>query len=108
MITRRVRQHACFALFRVEMRNRVVGAAKLERAHALKVFALEEYRRARAFIERARRQNGGTVGDAFKTRGGVEYVIEGGGGKHLHRQNSPEAVAKQPFSQLRRCFGMPR
>jgi hypothetical protein len=80
------------------MRNRVVGAAKFESAHALKILALEEHRRARAFIERARSQNGSTVGDAFKTRCGVDYVVKGGGGKHLHRRNSPEAVAKDSHS----------
>jgi hypothetical protein len=47
------RNDARAALRIVEAHDAVVRAAKLERAHPLKVLALEEYAAARACIERA-------------------------------------------------------
>ena len=43
VIARRKRHDAALALLRRQLRERVVRAAKLERARALQVFALEEY-----------------------------------------------------------------
>src|SRR6185503_20749306 len=57
---------------RRELRDRVVGAAELERAHALEVLALEEEARARHRVRGGRGQDrrpAGRAGDAL-VRGG--------------------------------------
>src|SRR5579864_9334440 len=76
------------------MRNRVVRAAKLERAHALEVFAFEKDRRASALVRRAGRKNRRAVRDAVDTRGGVDHIIVSRNGKRLHRRKSAQLVAR--------------
>jgi hypothetical protein len=74
VIARGERHYAGRALARVEFRQRVHRAAKLECTHTLVVFALEEHLRAHLFVGRARGHDGRAVRrgrDAFGCGGDV-------------------------------------
>jgi hypothetical protein len=62
----------------VERLHGIAGAAELEGADALQVFALEMQLRAGQRVERARAQHGGVVGMRGDARGGGQHVVEGG------------------------------
>ncbi len=76
VVARRERDHAAPPRLVRELRERVVGAAELERAHALQVLALEEQRCAGPRVRRARGQDRRAVGDARQPlRGGGDVVV---------------------------------
>jgi hypothetical protein len=68
MVARRERDDATRALIGVELRDRVVCAAELERADALLVLALEVQRRAALRIGGARRVDRRAVRNAGQAR----------------------------------------
>ena len=66
MITRRKSHHPGLALPDVKTGQGVIGAAKLEGPHALKVLALEEYLRPRPAIDGSRGQHRRPMRNAFE------------------------------------------
>ena len=60
----------------VELRQRVVGAAKLERTHALQVLALEEQLRTRALVGQARGHHRRLVRHASQAVGRGANVLQ--------------------------------
>ncbi len=71
-----VGEDAALAFIGSQPRHRVVGAAKLERSHALEVLALEEHLCAGALVDRARSHHGCAVRVAGEPlRGGGDVGI---------------------------------
>ncbi len=77
MITRGKRHDASLALLLIKTRQRIEGAAKLERAGALQVFALDKHLGAGLGIEGTRGEHRRAVGEAFQALGGFDYVMVG-------------------------------
>ena len=93
MVARRERDHAGASLALVEARQRVVGAAELERADALEVLALEEDAGAELGVGGARGEDGRPVrvpGDAGGRRGDV-FV-----GRQAQRRHGRVVAAREP------------
>jgi hypothetical protein len=76
VVARREGHDAGLALVGVELRQRIEGAAELERAHALEVFALEKDARPELAVDGARAQDRRAVGMPLDARGGSRDVIE--------------------------------
>jgi hypothetical protein len=77
VVARRKGDHATCALRRIELRERVEGAAELERAHALEVLALEEKLRIPALVGGGRLQHRGAVGMPLEPRGRGDHIVVG-------------------------------
>ena len=77
--------HACAALLLAERRDRVVGAADLERARALEVLGLEEHLASGELRERLRRIERRLAGDAGEARPGGFDLSD----RRSHRAGTP-------------------
>jgi hypothetical protein len=69
--------HSAFSLVGRQRRDRVVGAAELERADALEVFGFEECGRSCCLVDRAGGDGWRPVRDAFQSPCGLLDVVEG-------------------------------
>jgi hemerythrin superfamily protein len=96
MIARRECDHARCALRGRELRQRVEGAAELERAHSLQVLALEIHLRVQQAIGGGGAQNRRAVRLALKAAGGGSDVVVSGELEH-------GATLAQPPLGRRRC-----
>jgi hypothetical protein len=72
------------ALGRIELRQGIERASKLEGAHALEILAFEEQLGAEFAIDRARGQHRGLVGVAFDALSGSDHVVIRRKHKRLH------------------------
>ena len=86
MVARRERDHTRLALRRRELRQRVVRAAKLERAHALEGLGLEEQFGAGHGVGGGGRQHGRLVGYALQAGMGGNNVVVGNRQAHGRTQ----------------------
>ena len=80
MVSGGERHDAAAARIGIETGKGVVGAAKLEGARALEVFALEVDACTGARIDGARRDHWRAMGNAFDASCGAFDVVEGGKG----------------------------
>lgn len=71
------RHHPGGTLLGGKPRQRVEGAAELERSHALQVFAFEEDFRAEFFVEGTRGHHRRAVGMPGDPRGGGDHIVVG-------------------------------
>ena len=109
VVARGVGQDPAPALGVAQPRDRVVGAAELEGAHALQVLALQEQRaRPQPLVERARGHDGRAVRDAFDPRGGVDVLVRDHGAasqpRRVHRVGPArvqDAVHRERHVQVR-------
>src|ERR1041384_8834331 len=93
MVTGRARARAPLTLLRRELRQRVVGAAELERAHALQVLAFEEQFGAE------QRVGGGGGEDGRAPRGAFDTLVRSrdvGVGDHGRIVESNDGLLRVP------------
>src|SRR5262249_12696723 len=113
MISRRKREHPAALLIRRKLGKRVVGAAELERAHALQVLALEEHVGAGELVDLARSHDRGAARVRFDALVRCSDVVVG---DHFQLQcfnaaaatSSPHSWRKWPPFSTRYGSGHPR
>jgi len=77
VVAAREGHHAAHAFVRRQLRESVVGAPKLEGAHALKILGLEQRPRTGPRVERAGRDDGRAMRDPAQPFRRCTHVVEG-------------------------------